>query len=146
MQQMLCYGVAGIFLTVCVWEDIRKRTLSWQVLLGGVVGAVIVNGFFLSIWQNLFLLAGALAAGGGLFMLAFVSRQRIGYGDALLLGVLGLYLPFRETVSIFLLGLFFSAFGGILLLICKKGNKKLRLPFAPFLMTAFLLGGIMQWK
>lgn len=146
MQQMLCYGVAGIFLAVCTWEDIRKRTLSWRVLLGGVVGAVIVNGFFLSIWQNVLFLAGALAAGGGLFMLAFVSRQRIGYGDALLLGVLGLYLPFKETVSIFLLGLFFSAFGGILLLICKKGNKKLRLPFAPFLMTAFLLKGIMQWK
>ena len=116
------------------------------MLLGGMAGAVIVNGFFLSIWQNVLLLAGALAAGGGLFMLAFVSRQRIGYGDALLLGVLGLYLPLRETVSVFLLGLFFSAFGGILLLICKKGNRKLRLPFAPFLMMAYLLEGAMQWK
>ena len=84
------------------------------------------------------LLPGALVV-----LLAFLSRQAIGYGDGMILGACGCWLGMKRTLEIFFLASVGAAvFAGILLL-RKKADRKDRLPFLPFLAAA--QGAVLVW-
>lgn len=83
------------------------------------------------------LLAGA---GVGLFLLvlALLSKESIGKGDALLFAVTGVFLGGAENLALLILSSLLSATGAGVALLRGKGHRA-RLPFVPFVFAAYLL-------
>ena len=84
-------------------------------------------------------LTGLAGVSIGLLLLgaAFVSRQKVGYGDGLVFMVCGLYLGFWENFSLLFMSLVLCALGGLFLMLIGKIKKGQTLPFIPFVMAAF---------
>lgn len=71
------------------------------------------------------------------------ASHAMGEGDAWLILIMGLCLPFYDLAKVLLTAFFLSAVGSILWLIGKRGMKDRRIPFVPFLFMAagFVLMG-----
>ena len=83
-------------------------------------------------------LLGGCLVGAALVLLAWVTRQQIGYGDGLLFAVTGIFLGFFENLLLLIASLFPAAFfAGVLFL--KKKKKGYRFPFVPFVLVGYVL-------
>lgn len=135
MQQMWRNVTAGLFLGICSWQDIQKRSISAKVLLFFGLFAVFVDIF--SKIPILLCMTGLLP-GIGLLILGKVSGQKIGYGDGFVVTVIGLLLYGKSTVVIFLSALFLCACSSIVFLCAGKMKRKAAVPFIPFLAAGFV--------
>lgn len=120
-----------VFLFFCSLQDIREKRISVKmlVLFGGLFLASSLLFDEISLEERAYNLLPGMVA----FLLAFLTKEQIGYGDAACLAVLGNMIS--ETI------LFGAVMGGLILLsVCsmillagKKANRKTTLPFLPFL-------------
>lgn len=78
-------------------------------------------------------IAYSLLPGAVLLALSLCTRESIGYGDGLIVLIMGMWLgPLMCTAAV-LLGLLLSAVCALFLLILRKVQGKSRIPFVPFL-------------
>ncbi|MBO4478341.1 MAG: prepilin peptidase [Lachnospiraceae bacterium] len=122
-----------LLLLIASIEDIRHQRINpyWLLLHACFVVVVrLILGEFLT---------GLAGVSIGLLLLgaAFVSRQKVGYGDGLVFMVCGLYLGFWENFSLLFMSLVLCALGGLFLMLIGKIKKGQTLPFIPFVMAAF---------
>lgn len=77
----------------------------------------------------------------GVFLLAaaWITRQEIGYGDGVVLLVIGLYLGFSAGTGIFLTALLLLSPVSLFYIAVRKAGRKKRLPFVPYLLAGYLL-------
>lgn len=122
-------GVTGLF-------DLRyKKIPIFPIIIGSILGGAVMiaegagGGEILS----------ALLPGMLLIIVAFVTREKIGYGDGFLLVSLGLLEGAGACWEDLMMGLFFAAMFGIILLVFGEKGKETEVPFVPFLMAAHLL-------
>ena len=132
----------GMFLMLLVGsiEDLKDRRINpyWLLLHAGfAVGARLVFG------EMIPGLAG-ISIGVLLIGAAFVSRQKVGYGDGLVFVVCGLYLGFWANFSLLFLSLLLCALGGLFLMAIGKIKKGQALPFIPFVMGAFVCAMVFE--
>lgn len=118
--------------------DLRKREISW---IG--IGFAILSAILLLLFRGnnhlIFILLGLLP-GIFIFILAFVSGGKIGYGDGVVCIALGLLLGIKKLLFVLLGGLWLCALLSIVLLLLKKANSKSTFPFVPFMvMPAVIL-------
>ena len=73
---------------------------------------------------------------------AFLTREGIGYGDGILALLLGPVFGTEVMWAGLFLAFLLSALCSILLLACKKADRKTCLPFIPFLTSAL---GVVQF-
>ena len=78
------------------------------------------------------------AVAAGLFGLSLLTREAIGSGDALLLLVTGSFLGGRWNVLLLLAAWTVAGIWSGLLLVFHKAGKQSRIPFAPFLLLAYM--------
>ena len=136
--------VVGLFLSICGYSDLKRREISLLI-----VGAFFVFGVIVQvIWVPLSPLEwiGGMAVGGGIFIAGAVTREAIGYGDAWVIGVLGLFLGVFTVIELLLIALTLSALMSAALLLCRKIGRKTRLPFVPFLFVAYIIWIAMEMK
>lgn len=123
-----------IYLSVCTVFDIRKKEIPLILLGVGMAAAVgvtiwrIGNGTVFAaqiIWSLL----------PGLFFLlvSWCTKEKVGYGDGILLLITGLMVGFYLCFTDLCISLFLSSFFGVLLLFFHKAQKNSRIPFVPFL-------------
>lgn len=128
-----------VYLSVLSILDIRFRKMPvWLLSVGGV--SVIAY----QIWKMIegtaiplpLIVTGAVV--GILFLgISKVTREALGYGDGLVILILGLYLGFWN-LTIVLMITFFAAFViALLLMISKRNRRKLAMPFVPFLCIGY---------
>ena len=147
---LLCYLAAE------TQRDIRKREISVKNTLRFVVTALLlwtgkwimgrisagdfaIEKILTDVGKSMVFIMGALMPGVFLLMLGRVTGQAVGYGDGLLLLTCGLYLGGRTAGILFVGGLFLLFPVSLYLLISGMAKRKTQLPFAPFLLTAFVL-------
>lgn len=127
--------------------DLRKREIPAAFL-----GIFAVLGVAVQIWT---MLAGTGGQGGGIsenlswiaggaagFLLlgaARLTRQAIGYGDALTAMVLGIWLGIIPLMEILFLGLVLAAVYSAWLFLVKKTGGKYRVVFIPFLTAGYFI-------
>lgn len=128
-----------IFLGVSGWLDWKTRTISLALtgLYGG--GGLTISFMTGRRWEDYILPAGL----GLLFLLlSLASEGAVGMGDGWVLLALGCMLETGEYICLIGCGIFLAAvFSGILLMGYKK-NRKMEIPFVPFLFFAYL-GGVL---
>lgn len=79
-----------------------------------------------------------MAVGAGLFGLSLLTREAIGSGDALLLLVTGSFLGGRWNALLLLAAWTVAGIWSGFLLVFHKAGKQSRIPFAPFLLLAYM--------
>ncbi len=114
---LLIGGVGGVVGTLCAWYgEIRSITELWTALLPGAMG----------------------------ILLAYATREQIGYGDGWILLIMGACLGTTKVVAALFWALAGVCIVSIFLLMSKRGNRSSQIPFVPFLCVGSLvtiLGG-----
>lgn len=127
-------AVLGIF-----WVAFLAFSGAPQLLPGSFVGEyAFIFGMVSNVWLNH--LAGALAGALIIGAIFFLSRGRaIGFGDVILLGVLGFLFGWPDVVLMLLFSFLIGAAASVVLLIRREKGMKDFVPFAPFIALASLL-------
>ena len=125
-----------VFLVLCSIQDIREKRLSVKML---VVAGLLFLGMSLvfeemPIEKRLHnILPGMIT-----FLLAFLTKEQIGYGDAACLVVLGIMVSAGSLFGAVMIGLILLSICSMILLAGKKADRKTTLPFLPFLSAGML--------
>lgn len=138
---LTCKVVFAGYLGVLTVMDIRHKRLNLLFLLSGFL--LVIAGWFFG--RDLHPLLRITGSGVGLvFLLASrVTGESFGYGDSLLILIMGGFLGFWDILSVLMAAfLLAAAFSGIML-VRKRFSRKTAFPFVPFLMIAYTGGMIL---
>lgn len=132
--------VVNIYLFLGAWQDLRRKKIENKYLrIGGILGLVfkgisLVRG---SVTVREWCLA--LVPGILLLVIAKVTNEKIGYGDGLVLLILGNFFVFFEVWMILQTAIFLVMSFSFILLCSKKVSKEYQIPFLPFLWSSHIL-------
>lgn len=141
IEGMLMEIIAFGFLCICAVFDIRRKEIP-TVLIGiGFAGA-----FFINVWGIIsgtisFIEIGLCLLPGIFFSLtSFCTKEKVGFGDGLMLLIAGLLIGFYRCFFVLCISLIFSSFFSLVLLLLRRVGKESRIPFAPFLVIGMGVG------
>ena len=130
--------IFGTILLCAAWQDWRKRSISFRLLVSaGFLGVVLAFAVGRSLGQILL----SSAIGICLLGLSKGTRGGIGTGDGWFFVVSGLYLSWKENLALFLSGLFLCFFVSLFLLVGKRRGRRSGHRTIPFLLL-LLPGGM----
>ena len=119
-------------------RDIRERAVSFEAIaVSAACGLAVLLFNKDNNWWN-YILSGI---GFAVFfiLISRITKNAIGAGDALIIGVIGLFLGFYHTLSVIFFGLSLGGIAALALVAAKKVSRNTPLPFAPFLTAGFLV-------
>ena len=70
-----------------------------------------------------------------------LTKESFGYGDSILIVIMGAFLGFWSLMSVLFMAFFMAGLFSVIMLLKTKFHKKSKFPFIPFLMAAYA-GGI----
>ena len=132
-MQIIIQILLMILLVITAVIDIRKREIPFLLIGLGVILAVISMVYGLVRGIVGVEAALALLPGGAMVLISLVTRGEVGLGDGVMLLCIGPVLGLEQTVAGLLISLFISSIFSIGVLALKKGNRKTKLAFIPFL-------------
>lgn len=137
-QWLICRLLFAGYLCVLTVMDIRRKRLNVLFLLSGFI-LVIAGGFCeRNMPPLLFVTGGAV---GILFLLTSrITEEAFGYGDSILILIMGSFLGFWNILSLLTAAFFMAAVFSGVMLVKKKFSRKSAFPFVPFLMIAYTGG------
>lgn len=123
-----------LFLAVCAVFDGFRRQIPLVVVWLGILTAIClrINGIMGEEGVAAVLLS--LMPGTGFFLLSFLTREKVGYGDGWVLLMIGLFSGFFRCFLILLVGLLLESMAAVILLSLKKIQRDKEIPFSPFLL------------
>ncbi len=132
---MWTIAVGAQLCILSIW-DIRRKSLS-------VIGLAVV--FITVVAQRLFLpasfwdyLASALV-GGGFLLISKLSKEALGYGDSLLILILGIQLDFWKLIEALTCSMFLLGVASLIFLVLKGNHREISIPFVPILTVGYFL-------
>lgn len=118
-------------------EDIRKKEIRrvWLLVLGvaGVLLMVVGGGL-----RGVADLAGFIP-GMLCLLVAWMTKEQLGWGDAILILVMGCYLDAIALMNVCMIAFAIAGFAALVLIVVVKKSKKYELPLVPFLLTGYVL-------
>jgi leader peptidase (prepilin peptidase)/N-methyltransferase len=137
---LFCFISALIVIT---FIDIDHRIIPDVISLPGIVAGVGAS-FILPwmSWQDSLL--GIALGGGSLFAVAYVyalltGKEGMGGGDIKLLAMIGAFLGYKAVLPVIFISSLLGTAVGIPLMLLKKADGTLAIPFGPFLALASLV-------
>ncbi len=126
--------VLFVFLAVCAVFDGFSRRVPLVVVWLGILTAVClrINGMMGE--TDLMEVTLSLIPGAGFFLLGFLTREKVGYGDGWALLMIGLFVGAFRCFLILLVGLMAESAVAIVLLAVGKIKRDREIPFLPFLL------------
>lgn len=148
------YWLLGAALVVITFIDLDHQIIPDIISLPGiVVGFLCSFGVPWLPWLDSLL--GILAGGGSLFLVAILyefltKKEGMGGGDIKLLAMLGAFMGWQAILPIIFFSSLLGSVVGIPVMLLKKADSKLAIPFGPFLAVGaliYLLWGrmIVEW-
>lgn len=125
-----------IFLLICsVWDLHTKRIPIW--LLGVGAGGMILFHLF---WNNvnLFSVFGGVGIGVICLIVSKVTKEALGYGDSLLICLLGGYVGFINILWIITVAFGLAGIFSLIFFVGKSRYKEKTIPFIPFLTISYM--------
>lgn len=126
--------ILGILLGIQGCIDLKYKEIPlWLSLLGGGVGIIfgVIEG------RDIEELLLACILGIGTLMFSKITKEVIGYGDGILLVVMGTYLSVEELLSVVMLAFGIAGIVALVLLVVFRKNGRYEIPFVPFLSLAY---------
>ncbi len=123
-----------IFLAVCAVFDGLQKQIPLVAVWLGILTAICLRAGGMMGEINLPAVALSLLPGAAFFLLGFITREKVGYGDGWVLLMIGLFLDLSRCFFILLAGLLIeSAVALVLLALCKIRRGK-EIAFCPFVL------------
>lgn len=117
-------------LVIQSYFDLKSRKIPTVIsFIGGAIGLI----FSVYNKREIELLFWALIPGGICLLLGRITRESIGYGDGIIVGILGLFYDLEQVMSICLIAFGFAGISGLMLFIIFKKKGSYEIPFVPFL-------------
>lgn len=124
-------------LVICSYVDIRYRKVEKKI--AGIYAAAVLAGRLLEGGNGMASFFTGLVPGILFLFLSFVTRQGLGYGDSILILILGTSAGIEAEIEILLLAFGLSGIWAVVLLLRKRGNIRQEFPFVPFLLAGTVL-------
>lgn len=138
---LICRVVFAGYLGVLTVMDIRNKRLNLLFLLSGFL--LMTAGFFCKREIHPLLLATGAGVGIVFLLASRVTGESFGYGDSILIMIMGGFLGFWDILSLLTAAFLLAAVFSVIMLVRKKFNRKTAFPFVPFLMIAYTGGMIL---
>lgn len=123
--------ITVVFMVICTVVDVKKKEIPIAfIMLFGFLTAVYIGLFDK---REIILILYSFIPGALLLALSLCTRESIGYGDGLVVLVLGMLTGVETCFLVVGLGLLVSSLCALILLVLRKVNGRSRLPFIPFL-------------
>lgn len=123
-----------LFLGICAVFDGLKRQIPLIVVWMGMLTAVCLQIGGKMGETSIFSTTISLTPGMGFFLLSFLTREKVGYGDGWVLLMIGLFLGFYRCFLILLIGLVMESAVVVVMLALRKIERDREIPFSPFLL------------
>lgn len=127
-------GILCSFLAVCALFDIRKKEIPLRMVTAAMLLAAGWNLWRIAEGKLSVGEAGAAVLPGIFFLIiGFCTREKIGYGDGLLLILSGLCIGLHRCFFGLCIGLFCSCAAALFLLGTRRADRNTGIAFVPFL-------------
>lgn len=124
---------------LAIW-DVRKKLIPAIVFyLGGAFSLLYALFVVLTEGRDICEVGLSLLPGIIYLLLAYVTRQQIGYGDGILFLILGLLLGKEAVLFVLVVGQLIASVWGIFLIAFRKAGKGTTMAYIPFVFIAMLL-------
>jgi leader peptidase (prepilin peptidase)/N-methyltransferase len=125
-------------LIVLTMIDFDHQILPDKLTLGGLAVGLIFS-FFRPDLTFIYSILGVMAAGGLLFLIAYLSKGGMGGGDIKMMAMVGSFTGLLIAVSAIFLGAMIALIAHLPGIVSGKTGMKTKLPFGPFLALASLI-------
>jgi len=126
--------ILGIWLGIQGVMDFKYKEIPlWFTLLGGVVGIVICVREERTVFEVLV----SCLPGLVVIFFSWMTKEIIGYGDGIVLLVMGFYLSLSQVLSVGMFAVFIAGIVALILLTVFQKRGSYRIPFIPFLTLAY---------
>lgn len=135
-----CFAAA---LVVITFIDLDHQIIPDVISLPGIpIGFLAVFAVPWISWSDSLL--GILAGGGSLFLVAasyelLTKKEGMGGGDIKLLAMIGAFLGWQAVLPVIFLSSFAGSLVGVPLMLIKRADRRLAIPFGPFLALGALI-------
>lgn len=127
-------GIVCLFLVICSVPDIRKKELPLSVVITALAFAAGYAAWQVGKGGRSLAEAGISLLPGVFFLImAFCTKEKVGYGDGMLLLISGLCLGFYQCFFGLCIALCCSSVTSIVLLALHRAERDSGIAFAPFL-------------
>ncbi len=132
MEEAVLLGVLGM----CGVEDVKRKELCGNlILLGGILGVVLHLYYGRLEWWDML---GGVSVGLVLLLVSFLTDEKIGKGDGLLIMVMGIYLGLWKNLALVWMASVLAGAFGIYFYLSQNKGRSYSLPFAPFLLVSYV--------
>jgi leader peptidase (prepilin peptidase) / N-methyltransferase len=144
------YSILIIFLILIGMIDLDTTDVYFKTTLTGIIFGIVflIYGYYLDYGIMDFILGAAL--GGGSITAIILLTKGMGFGDAEICLLVGLFLGFKLTLLMLFISFVAGGLIGVLLILFKIKSRKDYIPFGPFIAlgaiaTVFFGDKIIQW-
>lgn len=131
------YMIVGILLLVMSIQDIKRCEISNSYIVILAMVCVCSGAFFEQLsWMEL--LSGC-SIGLCLVGISVLTKEQIGIGDGLVVGALGLLMGGIKTITLLSIASLIMAAVSIILIMFRRGTRKMKLPFLPVISVGYVL-------
>ncbi len=119
---------------ICVFDIKRKKIPVYMLIIlaaAGIISNFTVGEF--DIEKRII----AMLPGMILLILSMITKQQIGYGDGMIILIMGLYIDIDDILSIVLSSFLLSSIAAIILMTVFKKKKNFEMAFSPFLLIGY---------
>lgn len=128
------------FLIVIGMIDYDTTDVYFSTTLSGIVSGVIFIGILtynmLPVRSYIY---GGILGGGFLALIILITKGGMGWGDAEICLMSGLFLGFKLTILMLFLSFIIGSIAGIVLILLGKKSKKDYIPFGPYIALSAIL-------
>ena len=125
IQLIILLGIISII-------DFSTKKIPIVVL---VVMGIVASSFYAK--QSIISVAVALIPGIVLMAAAFLTREQIGYGDAAVVTLMGLFVTADIVCSTMVMGLTIAGTISVILIVSGSAGRKKQIAFTPFLLLGY---------
>lgn len=136
----LCQLLFAEYMIVLMLMDIKWKKLSLAALMSGFI--ILTAGFLCGRNIHVMLLAAGAGVGIVFIVVSRVTEEAFGYGDSILILIIGGFIGFWNILSLLVAAFSMAALFSIFMLLRKKFHRKSAFPFVPFLTAAYIGGMI----
>lgn len=137
LKEIIIDLLLAVIMIICAVIDIKKKEIPVWVFV--ILGITALAG---SIWHedyDLYRAAAGVVPGVLLLGMARITEQSIGYGDGIVLAEIGCMTGAGVCMLVLAGALALAGVFSMGMLVIKKVDRKYKIPFIPFLTTAYLV-------
>lgn len=133
------YLILAAYLIVIGLIDFNTTDVYFKTTFSGFLIGVLFLGLNLFIGESITTYIIGALIGGGFIAIIILLTGGMGWGDAEICALCGIYLGIKLTILTLLLSVIIGGATGVLLILTKKKTRKDYIPFGPYIVIAALI-------